>query len=125
MKMRHVVNQGLDDMASVGGRLQQRLDELGWTVADLKEKVGPSPSLQAIYKVLRDPTAGFNSRTASKIAFAIGVHERWLVAALGPKDRDKSLREDETEFIENFRDLSPEEKRGLITIMRGMTKKKI
>lgn len=110
-------------MASVGERLDARLKEVGMSIPALAEAIGMSEN--NIYLLIREPGRGLHSANAAKIAQVLGVTERWLVMGYLPKlVTDKPLREDESELLNHYREMSPEMQATLVRVARGMREDK-
>lgn len=80
-------------------------------VNDLANEVGVT--FQALHLVIRTPTSGMHAQTATKVAMAIGVTERWLITGFGQKLRADALSDDEVALLDNYRQLSPELQRTI------------
>lgn len=109
---------------SLGRRLRQRLDDKGLAVSDLAQACGVSP--QAVYQWFNGDTKGLKPENLVAASDLLQTHIRWLVLALGPKERGSKLTDltpEQAELLHAYIRLTPGEQRAIMATVANLLKK--
>lgn len=103
-----------------GGRIEQRMKEMGLTQAELARRAGVSQP--TIFKLIRENKTG--SRVLHKVARVLQTTPAHLTGETDDPDGDgpdePTLTSDEAELLELFRAIEPKERAAFMVLVRSI-----